>query len=510
MKKLIKIIQSRLFVFGLLLLVQLVWILILFGRLIQYSNVISVGLKIISVLVVLWIVNKEDNPSYKIIWIILILSLPVLGGLLYLVIGHKRPSRKLRKRLEKEEERTAGELKQDREILENVKALDNSVGGQMAYLSDVGGFPVQTHTETQYFRAGEELYPYLVEELKKAEHFIFIEFFIINPGKMWDSILDILEEKAENGVDVRVIYDDLGNISYLPGGYDRQLEKRGIRCIAFNPFVPFLSLVMNNRDHRKIVVIDGHTAFSGGSNLSDEYMNVKVRCGHWKDSSFMLHGEAAWNFTVMFLRTWNAIRHDDESYDAYRPHVWHKEEFEGESFVQPYGDSPLDDEILGENVYLNILGQAERYVYIFTPYLIIDHEMQTALCLAAKRGVDVRIITPGVPDKKIIYEVTRSHYDELLKSGVRIFEYRPGFSHTKSYVCDDKLAVVGSINMDFRSLYLHFECGTYFYMDPIVKKVKDDCLVTLEMCREVTRKDTKKSMPEMLLRAVLRLFAPLM
>ena len=510
MKKIVKILQSRLVVFGFLILVQLAWIIVIFGRLINYSQIIQVLLKIVSLIAVLWIVNKEENPSYKIAWIIPILCLPVFGGLLYLVAGHKRPARKLRRKLEEEERRTADELVQKEGIIEEVREVEPAVAGQMQYLSRTGGFPVHSHTETRYYRAGEELYPDLIEELRAAKHFIFIEFFIISFGKMWDTILEILEEKVEEGVEVRVIYDDLGNISYLPGGYDRQLEAKGIRCIAFNPFVPILSLVMNNRDHRKIIVIDGHTAFSGGSKLSDEYMNAKVRYGHWKDSSFMLYGEAVWNYTVMFLRTWNAIRHDDEDYSAYRVHVWHPEEFEGEGYVQPYGDSPLDDEILAENVYLNILSQAERYVYIFTPYLIIDHEMQTALCLAAKRGVDVRLITPGVPDKKVIYEVTRSTYNVLIESGVRIFEYQPGFSHAKSYVCDDKVAVVGSINMDYRSLYLHFECGTYFYNDPIVMKVKQDCLLTFEMCREVHPGDTEKGVIEKLFRAVLRLFAPLM
>ena len=337
-----------------------------------------------------------------------------------------------------------------------------------------------------------------------------MEFFIVGEGKMWNSILKVLEEKAAAGVDVRFIYDDFGCVSLLPPAYSLILESKGIKSFAFNRFIPLWSLVMNNRDHRKIAVIDGHTAFSGGVNLADEYINEKVRFGHWKDTGFMLKGEAVWNYTVMFLRMWNAHRHTDESYEAFRPHVWHPEAFEGQGFIQPYSDSPLDDERLGENVYLNILNRAKDYVYIFTPYLIVDHEMQTALCLAAKRGVDVRIMTPGIPDKKTIFQLTRSYYPVLLKAGVRIYEYTPGFLHAKSFVCDDEAAVVGTINMDYRSLYLHFECGTFFYQNPLVMDVKRDSLTTMEKGREIALSDTRQGFFGSLFCAVLRVFSPLL
>ena len=337
-----------------------------------------------------------------------------------------------------------------------------------------------------------------------------MEYFIVEEGRMWNSILEILEEKARAGLDVRFLYDDLGTVSLLPPGYDRKLEAKGIRCMAFNPFIPLWSLVMNNRDHRKITVIDGHTAFSGGVNLADEYINEKERFGHWKDTGFMLKGEAVWNYTVMFLQMWNAFRRTDAGYDAFRPECFHPEPFSSDGFVQPYGDSPLDEEIAAENVYLNILNQARDYVYIFTPYLIIDHEMDTALCLAAKRGVDVRIVTPGIPDKKVIFQLTRSYYPSLLRAGVRIYEYAPGFLHAKSYVCDDETAVVGTINMDYRSLYLHFECGTLFYRNSIVADVKEDYLRTLEKCREIGLKDTRQGFFGSLFCAVLRVLAPLL
>ena len=511
MKKILKkVLQNRLVAFGLILAVELVWLVIFVTRLASYSTMISVIFTVISLLAVLWIINRDDNPAYKVAWIILIMALPILGGLFYLVVGHKRPSRNMRRKMERERIRTEDELLQDPDVMEEIRALDRRIEGQVRYTSVTGGYPVYRGTSARYYQIGEELYRDLLEELKKAEHFIFMEFFIVGEGKMWGSIREILIEKAKAGLDVRFMYDDLGSVSLLPADYDQKLEEAGVKCIAFNRFVPFWSLVMNNRDHRKIAVIDGHTAFSGGVNLADEYINEKVRFGHWKDTGFMLKGEAVWNYTVMFLRMWNSQRRTDSSYDPYRPQVWHPEAFQGEGFVQPYGDSPLDDEIVAENVYLDILNQARDYVYIFTPYLIVDHEMQSALCLAAKRGVDVRIVTPGIPDKKMVFQLTRSYYPVLLKAGVRIYEYTPGFLHAKSYVCDDEIAVVGTINMDYRSLYLHFECGTYFYRNPIVADVKRDSLNTMEKSREITLKDTRQGFLGGLLSAVLRVLSPLL
>ena len=511
MKKILKkILQNRLVAFGLILAVELAWLLIFLTELVNYSTVISILFTVLSLLVVLWIINRDDNPAYKMAWIILIMTVPLIGGLFYLAVGHKQPSRGMRRKMEAERVRTEDELLQDPEVLEEIRACDRRIEGQSRYTALTGGYPVYGNTAARYYQIGEELYQDLLEELKKAEHFIFMEFFIVGEGKMWGSIREILEEKAKAGLDVRFMYDDLGSVSLLPADYDRQLEEAGIKCIAFNRFVPFWSLVMNNRDHRKIVVIDGHTAFSGGVNLADEYINEKVRFGHWKDTGFMLKGEAVWNYTVMFLRMWNSQRHTDPSYDPFRPFVWHPAPFEGEGFIQPYGDSPLDDEIVAENVYLDILNQARDYVYIFTPYLIVDHEMQSALCLAAKRGVDVRIVTPGIPDKRMVFQLTRSYYPVLLKAGVRIYEYTPGFLHAKSYVCDDEIAVVGTINMDYRSLYLHFECGTYFYRSPIVADVKKDSLETMKKGREITLSDTRQGFLGGLFSAVLRVFSPLL
>lgn len=510
MRKLLKKILNRLVVFGLLLLIQLGWFLIFLTRLANYSTGVSIGFTVVSLLVVLWILNRDENPAYKLSWIILILVFPLLGGCFYLIAGNKKPSRKMRRQLEAEQRRTQGRMHQDEQVLGEVRKLDARMAGQFRYVADKAGYPVYKNTEARYYPVGEELFADLLTELEKAEHFIFMEYFIVEDGKMWGSILRILEEKAKAGLDVRFMYDDLGSVSLLPPGYDRQLEAKGIRCMAFNPFIPFLSLVMNNRDHRKMTIIDGHTVFSGGINLADEYINEKVRFGHWKDTGFRLKGEAVWNYTMMFLEMWNAFRHTDDSYEAFLPERNHPKPFVSDGYVQPFGDSPLDEEIVAENVYLNILNQARDYVYIYTPYLIIDQEMTTALCLAAKRGVDVRIVTPGIPDKKVIFQLTRSYYPPLLKAGVRIYEYTPGFLHAKSYVCDDETALVGTINMDYRSLYLHFECGTCFYRNQIVADVKRDCLATMEKSREIGLKDTRQGFFGGLFCAILRVFAPLL
>ena len=336
-----------------------------------------------------------------------------------------------------------------------------------------------------------------------------MEYFIVSEGEMWEEVLKILKQKADEGLDVRMIYDDMGCVTLLPGGYFKWLEKCGIKCMAFNPVIPFFSLVMNNRDHRKILDIDGHTAFTGGINLADEYINKKVRFGYWKDTGVRLKGEGVWNFTEMFLEMWNAFRKEDTDISCFKPHVYHPEPFEGEGFVQPYTDSPLDNETIAENVYLDILNQAKKYVYIFTPYLIVDDVMRNALCMAAKRGVDVRIVTPGTPDKPTIFRLTRSNYPPLLRAGIRIYEYTPGFIHAKSYISDDEFGVVGSVNMDFRSLYLHFECATLLYRTSGLKELKKDSLDTIEVSREITLKDCKQGIIGGLFDSVLRVFAPL-
>ena len=401
-------------------------------------------------------------------------------------------------------------MAQNQWILKEIQAQDPAVAGNVYYIGESGPYPVWKNTGVIYFPTGEEMFASMLEDLKKAEHYIFLEYFIIQEGLMWDWILEILEQKVKEGVDVRLIYDDVGCVSLLPFHYADMMEKKGIKCLAFNRFIPVFSLVMNNRDHRKIMVIDGHTAYNGGINLADEYINRKLRFGHWKDTGVRLQGDAVFNFTLMFLEIWNAFRTPDLDYHVFRPHRWHEEAFESDGYVAPYADTPLDNESLGENVYINILNQAKDYVYIATPYLLISDEMENALCLAAKRGVDVRILMPGIPDKPMVFFMAKSYYPPLLKAGVQIYEYTPGFVHAKSYVCDDRIATVGTINMDFRSLYLHFECGTLLYGCRAVLDVKKDMEECFPKCHQVSIGDCRQGVVGNMITSVLRVLAPLM
>ena len=512
MKRILKLFTNRIFVIAMALVLQLIWLIWLSWFVTDFSRIIHAVSKSVSVIAVLWLVNKRINPSYKLIWTIVILLFPVFGVLLYVTTGKSRIARKMQREfihIFEDKEKVLTENKDTRRRLETLNPL---ISKQSRYIRDYAGYPIYQNTTTEYYAVGEDWFAEYLDELKKAEHFIFMEYFIIADGYMWDTILEILTEKARKGVDVRLIYDDIGCLTTLPYRYFRRLERKGIKCAIFNPFRPILNIIQNNRDHRKITVIDGHTAFTGGINLADEYINQKERFGHWKDSGIKCKGEAVWNFTIMFLQMWAAVTHEPYVFEEYRPHKYHPAPFANDGFVQPYSDTPLDDEIVGENVYLNIINNAKKYVYIFTPYLIIDNETMTALCLAAKGGVDIRIVTPGIPDKKTVFLLTQSYYEQLLEAGVRIFEYMPGFIHSKSFVCDDEIAVVGTINLDYRSLYLHFENGCWMYKTKSVMQVKEDALrtmgdfsheITLEFCRERNRAVRG-------LQSILRLFAPMM
>jgi cardiolipin synthase A/B len=507
--KLLKIINSRIFITSVLLLIQLTWFILFLIRLTNYSVWISTAFSILSVLIVLYIIGKDENASYKIAWIILIMALPLFGGFFYLFFGNKRPSKGMRIRLSKEHQKSAKLLDRNYSIMEEIGNINERALGTIRYLQEKNYYLVYKNTKTTYYSLGEFMHKDMLSEIEKARHFIFLEYFIIEEGIMWDSILETLTKKVAEGVDVRMIYDDMGSLFMLPNDFEKQMEKRGIKCMAFNKFRPILSLVMNNRDHRKILVIDGHTAFNGGINLADEYINEKKKYGHWKDTGIRLKGDAVWSFTLMFLEMWNAFKRTNDIFENFKPSTDYLQGFKCDGYVQPFSDSPVDDETIGQNVYIELLSQAKRYVYIFTPYLIIDNEMKSALCMAARRGVDVRIVTPGIPDKKLVYRLTRSNYASLLKAGVRIYEYTPGFLHAKSYVCDDEFAVVGTINMDYRSLYLHFECGTLLYKTKAVMDLKQDSIETILKSKEVRLSDYKHGFFRSLFDAVLRMFAPI-
>ncbi|MBC8536002.1 cardiolipin synthase [Feifania hominis] len=462
----------------------------------------------LSLLVVLYIIGSRSDPAYKIAWIIPILALPVFGGLLYLIFGGRKLSRRGQRRMRPVARRFEAAVSPGC-VLSELAVSDPSAAAQARYLLNAAHCPPYRNTECEYFPLGDDAYPKMLEAIESAERFIFLEYFIIEEGRMWNSILELLVKKAGEGVDVRLIYDDFGCIMTLPADYRQMLEKRGIHCRVFNPFRPILSSSFNNRDHRKILVVDGNTAFTGGINLADEYINARVKHGHWKDTALSVRGDAAWSFTVMFLSMWDYLTGEDEDYERFRPTLPPSAVAAG--VVQPYCDTPLDYEPVSETAYLNLINRAERYVYINTPYLIVSSQMMTALCAAAKSGVDVRITTPHIPDKKLVFTLTRAHYEELLEAGVKIYEYTPGFLHAKSFVSDDRHAVVGTINLDYRSLNLHFECAALLYETPCIADIKRDYLSTLELCEPITLAQCR-GVPfyTRLLRAVLRLFAPLM
>ncbi len=502
--KLLKIFLSRIFIFGLLIILQAIWIVLFTSTVLASYYWLKPVLFIMSMLVVLWLVNKDENPSYKISWIILILIIPVFGGLLYLMIGNKKPSRKIRKKIQPVLDDIQDDLLMEDNIVENIE--DASAHG-LTYLSDLG-FGTYAHTTTKYYPLGDYCYIDLLRDLQNAKHYIFMEYFIVAKGMMFETILNLLKQKVKEGVEVRFIYDDVGSLTTVPYHFEKQLEECGISCVVFNPFIPMLSVAMNHRDHRKICVIDGYIGYSGGFNLADEYINTKMRFGHWKDTGIRMEGEGVWNLTTMFLSTWNAFHPQDKTYQQFHPQVYQTQFNQDDGYVVAYGDSPLDEERTGENIYLNLIQQAKEEIFIMTPYFIIDDTMMKALILASRKGVKIKIITPGIPDKKNIYRVTRSYYHSLIQEGIEFYEYKPGFLHAKMVLCDHQIATVGTINFDYRSLYLHFECNVLLYKTSSIQDIENDFQETLQLSQKIDLNYSRKFRG--LYEAILRLFAPLM
>lgn len=500
---------------GVLCLLQAAFLIFAYLQLREHYFSIQFVMTAISILVVLYIINRPINPAYKLAWGITILIIPVFGGFFYLLLSVNNTRRTFRKSIRDAVAESKTHLSQDPEVLDRIEGYSKHAVPQAHYIYNLAKYPVYQNTNVQYFSSGEEMFITLLDELEKAQHFIFMEYFIIHDGVFWNSVLDILIRKAREGVDVKIIYDDMGSVRTLPPMYFEELRQYGLQCYCFNPFNPTLSLRLNNRDHRKITVIDGHTSFTGGINLADEYINKRQKlAGYWKDSGIMLKGEATWNFTVMFLQLWQHVSNAPVDYEAYHtPTSAFPPECQNctDGFVQPYADNPLFSEVVAENVYLNMIHRATNYIYITTPYLIVDNEMITALTLAAQSGVDVRIVTPHVPDKKTVFMITRSFYEPLTKAGVKIYEYTPGFIHSKMMVADDNYCVVGSINLDYRSLYLHFECATFLYHCKEINAVKDDILDCIEVSEEITYEHClQMNKPYRFWLSILRLYAPLL
>ncbi len=497
----------RRFIIVILLLIQIAAIVYTLVSRSIASKITAAGLTVLSIAVCLYIISRRDKGAFKLSWVFTIMMFPLFGGLFYLVFKAQSASRRLAGIRMKSEEKILNSSDNSNEALSLLNTEAPEYVPIARYLKDTACFALYADSSADYLSPGEKFYDKLLEELEKAEKYIFLEFFILQEGKMWGSILDILIRKAAQGVKVRLIYDDVGCFLKLPAGYAGSLREMGIETVVFNPFRPVLTSLQNNRDHRKIAVIDGKTAFTGGINLADEYINAVERFGHWKDAGVAVKGSAAWSFTLMFLQMWQLCSATEEDFEQYRPQ---KQETYCDGFMQPWADSPNDRENVGEHVYLHMINRARKYIYINTPYLIVDDSMVSALILAAKSGVDVRIVTPHRWDKRLVHMTTRSYYRELINGGVKIYEYSLGFIHSKTFICDDECANIGTTNLDFRSLYLHYECGLWLYGSRAVAQLKEDYINTLDQCRLIRSEDCRGGLIKTLFQEILRLFAPLM
>ena len=509
-KGIFHIIFSRTALVAALLILQIVIFVQTISMLEKHATSVYVGLIVLSMMVIVYIINRKENPAFKMSWILFVTLIPIVGTVFYVFMLIQPGTSYIRKRLFVLGDETRPYMQQNPELIEELRLSKPANANLAHYMSSICECPVHRNTKVTYFPLGEDKFCELKIQLENAKRFIFMEYFIVEQGVMWDSILEILKRKVDEGVEVRFMYDGMCSISLLPYRYPKKLEQMGIKCKMFNPIKPVLSTQQNNRDHRKICVIDGEVAFTGGVNLADEYINEKVRFGHWKDTAVMLEGEAVQNFTIMFLQMWNIYERQKEDYTKYltpKSDVFRREL----GYVLPYGDSPYDDENIGEQVYFHILNHAKKYVHIMTPYLILDNEMVTTLTYAAKCGIEVIIITPHIPDKWYAFVLAKTYYEELIRAGVQIYEYTPGFVHAKVFVSDDDTATVGTINLDYRSLYLHFECGTFIYNNQVVRDIEKDFQETLKKCQKVTITDLRnRKVGEKVCGRVLRLIAPLM
>ena len=508
LKKLWRLLTSKFMLVCFLLLIEVALlptaIILLSIYNVTAAIVCAAAIVVLNAVLTIYIINTDMNADYKIAWIVLILLLPPVGAIFFLLLrARPKPRRKLKKL------RADGSVEED-PLYEGADKLPPSFDGadefarQCAlYTAKQGGLPATDYTHVEYFTTGEDYERRLLEELEKAERYIFLEYFIIARGKFWGEVLDILRRKRKAGLDVRVIYDDIGSMFKVPTNYAEMLEKEGIPCICFNRFRPVLDVAQNNRTHRKIAVVDGRVAFTGGINLADEYINATHPFGHWKDTGVLFEGRAVQNMTALFLQTW-ALKGEEADTARYL-----SDAPSGKPCLC-FGDSPFDgDRNLCEDLYLRLIYNAKKYVYIFTPYLIPDEEMKRALITAARSGVDVRILVPHIPDKRYVFAVTKAFAVHLAKQGIRVYRYTPGFVHAKSIVADGKYCVIGSSNIDFRSFYLHFENNMMFFDEEMSGAIEKDFLDACEKSAPIMP-ILKDNWLKALCRAILRYFAPLM
>lgn len=500
-------IPTRIIISALLLIVQ---ITILFITLYDLSlgSVWSFALSsAIGVIAVILITNKRGNHDHKLGWIIFILVSPVFGVSVYLLWGAGRVSKKLRRRMAACESHYVSYLSDDSAAKQSLEYNDLAHSRQADFLSQEAGLPLFDNCSAEYLPSGESFFSRLLEELEQAEKYIYMEFFILAEGDMWDSIYKVLKQKAKDGIEVKIIFDDFGSIKRQHKDFLTKLKKDGIEVSVFNPIYPLFTHFLNNRNHRKIVVIDGKIAITGGVNIGDEYINREIRFGHWMDSAVIIKGETVKSFLCMFLSMWEFItgkRIDVKSHFAESTVI-------DDGFALPYCDGPLTDQSPAEGLYMQILNSAQKYVYIMTPYLVIDDMMISTLCMAAKSGIEVCIVTPHIPDKAYVHNVTRYNYLELLQAGVKIYEYTPGFIHSKIFLSDDCISTVGSVNMDYRSFIFHFECGVWLNNKETALNIKQHFREVLAVSQEIKLEDwNKRSRLTKIKQGFLHLFGPLM
>ena len=498
--------------YGFSIAIILIELVLVFGIILymsQIAPIIWVTLVfLISVATVIAIVNRSMSPESKVTWLI-VTFVPVFGPLLYLMFGERRLSKKELKQLQ-ELNSIAFHENNGRQLHLQLQETDKSAYGIInALLHMDSNAEVYDKTDSQFFASGEEMWQQMLEDLKRAEKFIFLEYYIVDEGLMWDSILEILEEKAAQGVEVKMLYDDIGCMVTLPGDYTVHLRSKGIDAHKFNKVIPRMTVAYNNRDHRKILVIDGQISYTGGINLADEYINRIERFGHWKDSGIRIDGPATQAFTRLFLMNWYINRGEISDFDQY--HLENQTRF-GSGLCIPYGSGPkpIYKTKVGKIVYQNLINQAEDFVYITTPYLIIDYDLTEDIKNAAMRGVDVRIVTPHIPDKKLIQLVTRGAYPDLLSAGVRIFEYTPGFIHSKQMIVDDRFAAVGTINLDYRSLVHHYENAVLLYKTESIADIRKDFEGIFEQSQEIFSDTINPTWYQMMIKEVTQLFAPML
>lgn len=486
---------------------QVLWHVLLVKWLAPYAPLIVSLLSVAAVFMVLFIVIKRDESTYKLLWLLIILTMPLVGALLYLFFGNKRTAKPLKKRLQGVE--SSGDP-HPLPVGETPFAGEKRMEQTIRWLERKTGYPLCKAQPVRYYPLGDNMFPDMLRDMKSAKRSIYIEYFIIEPGQMWDAMMEVLEDKLRQGVDVRVMYDDLGSISSFNFSNARELTQKGIPCVPFNPLLA-LKGTANYRDHRKMLIVDNEIAYSGGINLSDRYINLEHPYGHWKDTGFRLTGEGVHSFTHMFLTFWNAFALKKGEGGTPMPTLQDSAEAprETDGYVLSYYDSPLEHDATSNQLFIDLLSQSTDYAWFFTPYLMLGDDLMAAMLAAARRGVDVRIIMPGIPDKKLIFRMSRSFYQVLLNGGVKIYEYTPGFVHAKSFVSDDKVATIGTVNLDYRSLFLHFENNSLFYRSSIVEKIKEDFLATQALCSEVQPYDKKRYSRRWAVDGLLRIFAPL-